>query len=425
MGASNDTREPTKNRLETARLRRRTDKPLRDLIDVIHFTENVSARIHGILEEARIYRTVREEFERSRQYNASILLVDKEGTRLRVVETSLTPSQKIAWFGTETGVIYLDRLEAYRQVVIERETIKVDIADALKERSALERSASEGVRYEERFTILTPLKRYEKIIGILGVSSPELSEYFIPSVKSLAQHISTALELADEYADRLRAEEEMRNLSEYLQTVREEERASVAREIHDELGQALTVLKMDLSWMKDKLPDEREQLLERAESMLGLTDNTIQTVKKICTELRPGLLDDLGICAAIEWQAGEFEKRTGIKCSVTLVPDEITLEKKPSTAIFRVFQEALTNVARHAQATCVEASLIELENSLSLEVKDDGKGIAEKEVRKPKSFGLIGMRERIHFLGGDFEISGETGKGTTLKVSIPRLKTKS
>jgi signal transduction histidine kinase len=419
MGAPDEMAESPGNQGESIRLRRRTDKPLRDLIDIIHFTEDVSAKIHGVLDESRIYRTVREEFARSEEYNASILLFTDDGSQLNVVETSLTPSQQAAWFGTEDGSVDLNSTAIYRDVVIQGITLKVGIEDALGTDLLSGHAKSRSMPYEEKFTILTPLMRHGRIIGALGVSSPELSEYFIPSVKSLAQHISTALELADEYADRTKAEEELRNLSEHLQTVREEERTGIAREIHDELGQALTVLKMDLSWVKNRLPDEGEDLLGRTESMLNLTDETIHTVKKICTELRPGLLDDLGICAAIEWQAGEFEKRTGIKCMVKFDPDDISLEPKRSTAIFRIFQEALTNVARHANASRVDASLTEMGGILELDVKDNGRGISEEEATKPKSFGLIGMRERIHFLRGNFQIKGKKGKGTTLRVSIP------
>lgn len=424
MTDSEYSSKPQHRLTDEMRLRRRTDKPLRDLIDIIHFTEDVSAKIHGILEESRIYRTVTEEFVGSKLYNASILLLAGNDLQLKVAATSFVHSPGAVWFGAQDGIINLDIPNPYTQVVNEGRTVKLDVRELAGSGSLRGSLTSESIPYEERFSILTPLERHGRIIGALAVSSPELSEYFIPSVKSLAQHISTALELADEYAERRRAEEELRNLSEHLQTVREEERTGVAREIHDELGQALTVLKMDLSWVKDRLPSDQDQLVKRTESMLGLTDNTIQSVKKICTELRPGLLDDLGICAAIEWQAGEFQKRTGIECRITLDPDEISLDKKTSTAIFRVFQEALTNVARHANATRVDASLVEQMERLELEVKDNGRGITEREVRKPKSFGLIGMRERIHFLGGDFEIKGTKGRGTVLKVSIPLGKSR-
>jgi PAS domain S-box-containing protein len=213
--------------------------------------------------------------------------------------------------------------------------------------------------------------------------------------------------------------QQLRDLASHLQSVREEERKSIAREIHDELGQALTVLKMDLSWLRNKLTKNETPLVEKTESMSKLIDATVQTMKRISTELRPGLLDDLGITAAIEWQAEEFQNRTGIKCNVNVKPEEIILDEKLSTAIFRVFQETLINVARHANATRVKASLVEKVDKLELKVRDNGKGIAAKHISNPKSFGLIGMRERVHPWGGEFKIEGKPREGTTVRVTIP------
>jgi len=221
-----------------------------------------------------------------------------------------------------------------------------------------------------------------------------------------------------------KSREELRNLSTYLQSVREEERTRIAREIHDELGQALTALKIDLSWLNNRLPEEQKPLFEKIESMSKLIDSTIQTVRRISSELRPGILDDLGIAAAIEWQAEEFQSRTGIKCEVTLEPEDIILDKDYSTTIFRICQEAMTNVARHANATRVEVSLKEKSGKLVLEVKDNGKGITEEQIADPKSFGLIGIRERTHFWEGEVIISGIPDKGTTVTVSIPFDKKK-
>jgi len=345
-------------------------------------------------------------------------MLNDDGSHLRVIETSLTPetsgtAESSPWPWKKGDEIRLNELPAYDQVIRGGKTIQLDSGYVMRE------SPRQGHLATRRNSILTPLKKHGKIVGAFAMSCPELSGYFTPSVKSLAQHISTALELTDEYAVRKRAEEDLRNLSEHLQTVREEERTGIAREIHDELGQALTVLKMGLSWMKDKLSCDQQQLVDRTESMLGLTDTTIQSVKKICTELRPGLLDDLGLAAAIEWQAGEFENRTGIKCNVKMDPEDITLDRDPSTAIFRIFQEALTNVARHANATEVEASLMERNGALELRVKDNGRGITKEQIQKPRSFGLLGIRERIHNLGGRFQIKGAKNKGTTLMVVIP------
>jgi len=226
--------------------------------------------------------------------------------------------------------------------------------------------------------------------------------------------------------ERRRAEEELRdsreqlrNLAGHLQSVREEERTTIAREIHDELAQALTALKMDISWLGKRIPKDQKILREKTRAMTELTDTTIKTVKKISTELRPGLLDDLGLVAAIEWQAEEFQNRTGITCRIDVDPEDIMVGEKRSTTLFRIFQETLTNIARHAHATTVTVSLKEKDSSLELRVRDNGKGITKEQISDPQSFGLIGIRERVHPWKGEVKISGRPGKGTTVVVRIP------
>lgn len=215
--------------------------------------------------------------------------------------------------------------------------------------------------------------------------------------------------------------EQLRSLSAHLESIREEERKNMAREIHDELGQMLTALKIDLSLLTNRLPKEQELLLEKTKSMYELVDTAIQTVKRISVELRPGVLDDLGIAAALEWQAAEFEKLTGIRCEFSSNRKDIILDPDRSTAIFRIFQETLTNVVRHANATKLKASLKKEAGRIVLRIRDNGIGIEKKQISDPGAFGLIGMRERAHFLGGEVRISGTPGKGTTVAVSIPVL----
>lgn len=212
---------------------------------------------------------------------------------------------------------------------------------------------------------------------------------------------------------------QLRSLASHLQSLRESERASVAHEIRDELGQTLTALKMDLFWLIKKLPKGQKPLLGKTKAMTELADRTIKTVKRISTELRPGLLDDLGLMAAIEWQIDEFQNRTGITCALSIDPGDIVLDRDRSTALFRVLQETLTNVVRHADATRVIVSLKERADTLELKVKDNGKGITEQQVSDPKSLGLMGIRERVHHFGGEFTITGIPDKGTTVKVTVP------
>ncbi|MGD8305610.1 MAG: PAS domain S-box protein [Ignavibacteria bacterium] len=212
----------------------------------------------------------------------------------------------------------------------------------------------------------------------------------------------------------------LRSLAERLQNIREEERATVAREIHDDLGQSLTALKMDISWLK-KNPDlSDENKIAKFDTLLDLTDSTIQTVKRLATKLRPGILDDLGLVPAIEWQKDEFESRFRIKCNLKINNKEIVTKDAISVAVFRIVQETLTNVARHSNATRVDIKLDFQENNrLILEIHDNGVGIDNRKIKSPKSFGLIGMKERVSLLNGTMEVIGNPSKGTLVRVSIP------
>jgi len=264
---------------------------------------------------------------------------------------------------------------------------------------------------------------FNKMAKDLGRHRKHLEEL----VEGRTAELETANEkLLQEITERKRAEEELkqsrerlRDLASHLQWIREEERRRIAREIHDELGQALTALKMDIHWLDHRLPKDQPLLLEKAKTMSRLVDVTVQSVRRISSELRPGLLDDLGLSAAIEWQANEFSRRTGIQCDTVSDPEDIVLDQDRSTAVFRIFQETLTNIARHANPTAVEVILKETSGKVELEVRDNGKGITEKQVSDARSFGLIGMGERVHYLGGDLRISGARNKGTTVKASIP------
>jgi PAS domain S-box-containing protein len=238
--------------------------------------------------------------------------------------------------------------------------------------------------------------------------------------QELKQHQEELEGLVAKRTENLReAQEQLRSLSMHLQLLREEERAKIAREIHDDLGQTLTVLKMDTAWLSKHLSEDQEALLEKTKAMSSLMDTTIQSIKKLYTELRPGLLDDFGLAAAIEWHAEEFQKHTEIECKTTVTPKDLSLSGECSTAIFRIFQETLTNVVRHAQATKVTTKLETTNGQIVLTVRDNGKGIDEDDVSKAGAFGLMGIRERAHSLGGTMEIAGIRGTGTTVTVTIP------
>lgn len=216
-----------------------------------------------------------------------------------------------------------------------------------------------------------------------------------------------------------KSEEELRTLAVHLQSVREEEWTRIAREIHDELGQTLTGLKMDLTWLAKRLPGNQRALAGKTKSMFKLIDDTIRSVKKIASGLRPEGLHELGLAAAIGWHARDFGKRTGIRCKLSLPKEDLALDLGRSTAAFRIFQELLTNVARHAKATRVDVTVQADDGVLVLRVEDNGKGIEEGAAYRPKSLGFLGMRERVLPFGGTIEIAGVRDKGTKVKVSIP------
>ena len=233
-------------------------------------------------------------------------------------------------------------------------------------------------------------------------------------------------ELRTEIAERERAEQQLktsldqlRALAARLQSIREEERTSISREIHDELGQACTAIKMDLALIGRKLTKKQTQLHSKVDSAIQLVDSMIVILRRIASELRPRTLDDLGLSAALESHAQEFESRTGIRCSVTLPQEALHLDADRSTAIFRIFQESLTNVARHAHATRVEA-LLEIQNDrIIFQVIDNGSGFDPAEAKARRSLGLVGMQERALLLNGDLKIEGAPGAGTTLTLTIP------
>lgn len=219
--------------------------------------------------------------------------------------------------------------------------------------------------------------------------------------------------------------EQLRALTARLQQAREDERSLIARELHDELGQTLTSLKIDLNWINKRITDQmprHEAWREKISSMSQLLDENIQMVRKISTDLRPPLLDDFGLIPAMEWQAQEFQERTGIKCVfVSDLEEDLSLHREGNIALFRVVQESLTNVARHASATRVKIKLAIKGDDLTLEVTDNGVGIEDELVDDIKSLGILGMKERLHLLDGKFTIKGKRGKGTKIVVSLPLL----
>ena len=215
-----------------------------------------------------------------------------------------------------------------------------------------------------------------------------------------------------------RLNKELRNLTGHLDYVREEERANISRMIHDELGQALTALKMDVCWLRKSFEPEQQSAFELTDSMLKLIDATFKKVRWISTVLRPTWLDDLGLADTLKWLVEEFQEMTDIECKIS-ISRNLNLDKQLSTAIYRIFQESLTNVFHHSKASKVNVKLKKLKYRVVLTVSDNGIGVSQKKISNPRSFGIIGMRERAQFIGGSFDIISSRNKGTTINVTMP------
>ncbi|HXE96295.1 MAG TPA: histidine kinase [Dongiaceae bacterium] len=300
----------------------------------------------------------------------------------------------------EIGVL----ADAFRDMSehVEKRTVELQASNEHLQQEILERRQAE----EEVFRLNAQLER-------------RVSERTAELVRANEQCqlvISTQRQTENEL---LGSREELRNLSARLQSVREEDRKRISREIHDELGQSLTALKFDLSWLGKKFSKDQTALYEKTVSMTALIESIIQTVQRISSELRPGMLDDLGLKEAMEWEMKEFQVRTGIDCEFKCAITDFNGDVENRTNIFRIFQEAMTNVGRHSQATKVSVILEEKADTLVLSVWDNGRGINDMEITDPKSLGLIGIRERARLCGGEARINGSRLEGTMVKVIIP------
>ncbi len=249
--------------------------------------------------------------------------------------------------------------------------------------------------------------------------APVWTEQNITMLRDASGRPEALLGVTRDITGRKQTEEQLRALSTRLQHVREEERRMIAREIHDELGQVLTALRMDASWLAARVPKALKPLSRKAESMTGMIDTAIHSVRKLCSELRPAVLDDLGLIAALEWQVQEFQKRSGIQCNFLSSREDFELAPEVNTAVFRICQEALTNISRHAGASEIDVALGEQEGELILKIRDNGRGITTRELADPMSLGIMGMQERALLLGGEVRIEGGSGRGTTVAARIP------
>jgi len=278
------------------------------------------------------------------------------------------------------------------------------------------------VDHDVKSSVTIPIRGWGRPYGVLAACDKTGTRVFEQDDLNFLEGVANILAHA---AERQQAEEalaasqeRLRNLAARLHAVREEERRVIAREIHDQLGQALTGMKMDLSWLMRRLPDD-ESVRVRAESMQSLLDTTVESVRTISTQLRPPILDDLGLEAAVEWQTTEFGRQSGLNCELDLRIGDRFVQNEHATAAFRILQEALVNVARHAHAENVRVEISVDGDTLFLEVGDDGCGIGDATLSSARSIGLIGMRERAVALGGEVNIGRGTKGGTVVRLELP------
>jgi two-component system sensor histidine kinase UhpB len=282
------------------------------------------------------------------------------------------------------------------------------------EKQKLNELASSGreVRYQKEYLHKSGLRiPVELVVHPSFDDTGRLSHYFA--------FITDITERKQAEAELIKSQGQFRKFSIYLQEKIEEERKWLSNEIHDELGQILTGLKIDLSWLSRKLPPDADFLNQKSKAMLDLIDEADKVVKRIAEDLRPVLLDDLGLIEAIGWMVAQFQNRTGITTQFNCTSGPISINKDLAMDIFRIVQEAITNVSRHAEATRVRISFKKNDGQFVLSIKDNGKGVKSEDVTDIKSFGLLGMKERARRWDGTLKIHGIPGKGTTILLIIP------
>lgn len=347
-------------------------------------TERKKAELALRLSEEK-YRTLIE------QAADAIALYDAKG---KVLEANTSASKLLGYTKKELSVMSLTDILLEEE--IKENPVQYDVLSAGNSTVKLRR-----------------MKRKDGSVVVTEVRSQQLPDgRFLSVVRDMTDRIKAEEELKASY-------KAVRKLTAHLQNIREEERTSIAREIHDELGQQLTVLKMDVSWLNKKFHGADEKANQRLKELLSMIDETVKSVRRISSQLRPSLLDDLGLTAAMEWQLSEFEKRAGIKTKLITPKEEVDLSDAVKTALFRIFQESLTNVARHSKAKKVTVVLRRDDHTFILSITDDGKGFDINKVADKRTLGILGMKERSSMIGGTYEINSTPGGGTSVIISVP------
>jgi hypothetical protein len=256
--------------------------------------------------------------------------------------------------------------------------------------------------------------------------TPRWFETIKSPIRDQAGRITGTVGISRDISERKAAESELiksrtqlRELSNYLQSVREAERARISRELHDELGQTLTALKMELGWLKDRLPADPAMLRTRVDRLVQIVDHSVTDLQRIASDLRPMILDELGLVSAIQWLVQNFSERSALAVALSFEQSDVLYSRDVSTAAFRIVQEALTNIARHSGAASARIAARHSGDELQLEISDEGRGMDVARSRREQHLGLIGMSERAHMLGGSMEIDSAPGRGTRISVRLP------
>lgn len=285
---------------------------------------------------------------------------------------------------------------------------------------AIRDKSGEVLRIIGSHTDISHQKKVEEELTIHRNLLEDLVEVRTLKLRSMNQQLQNEIKQHRKTEDALKqSQQQLRDFSAKLQQAIEDERTRIAKDLHDELGQELSILQMNMALIEKMLPAGSKKLQEKVAGMFGLTAVALKKVRQIAQELRPSVLDNLGFSAAIEWQSQDFTRKTGIECTVESSPQEVSLDSERSSALFRIFQEALTNVLRHANASRIQVKINADSGRFSMTVSDNGRGITPEEMSNQKSLGLLGMRERIHPYNGQLQIYGTEGEGTVVEVVLP------
>ncbi|MFQ5852837.1 MAG: GAF domain-containing protein [Candidatus Binatia bacterium] len=363
------------------------------------------------LELKTLLRDIMREIRRIFNFDAArIRLLDDDGKDLDILADE----------GFSREIVPLKRGSARKAIETRQPLLFEDLRNNLR----YQRWSVNNLALKEGFqtAFYIPIRAKDKALGLIGCFSKSVhhfSPYEVELIHSIMDHLGTAVENARLYEVVQRSREELRTLAKRVQVAQEEARSRLARQLHDELGQPLMALKMELAAASDRLAKNRKVREKTTKPCFDLVDAMVQTVRNIGMALRPAVLDDLGLAEAIEWQAEDFHRRTGIQCKVTSKARRNSLDPERSVAVFRIFQEILSNIARHAGSNRVKVEWKQVSNNMLLRVSDNGKGIKPRALTSNKSLGIIGMRERALLCRGELDISGILGKGTTVSLRIP------